>query len=218
VCSRAVPLGVMDIDVIAVDDEPTGESLRSDLNDKRREQMRSVWEWAIVIVIALAAAMLIRVFVFQQYYIDGPSMQTTLEPNDRVLVNKLSYRLHDFHRGDVIVFDRVTNDIVHDDLIKRVIGLPGETIEIKSCVVFIDGGELQEPYLNADALNNPELDQRCGSHIDLAPLVVPDHQIFVMGDNRSQSFDSRDFGPIKQSKVRGRAFVVLWPASAWAWL
>ena len=80
----------MDIEVMAVDDEPTGESSRSDLNDKRREQMRTVWEWVIVVVIALTAAMLIRMYVFQQYYIDGPSMQTTLERNDRVLVNKLS--------------------------------------------------------------------------------------------------------------------------------
>ena len=111
----------MDIDLTAVDEEPTGESSRSDLNDKRREQMRTVWEWVIVVVIALTAAMLIRMYVFQQYYIDGPSMQKTLEANDRVLVNKLSYRFHDIRRGDVIVFDRVTNEIVHDDLIKRVI-------------------------------------------------------------------------------------------------
>jgi len=208
----------MDIDVMAVDDEPTGESSRSDLNDKRREQMRTVWEWVIVVVIALTAAMLIRMYVFQQYYIDGPSMQTTLEPNDRVLVNKLSYRFHDIRRGDVIVFDRVTNEIVHDDLIKRVIALPGETVTIKSCVVFIDGGELQEPYLDQEQLSNPETSERCGSHTDLAPVLIPEDHVFVMGDNRQQSFDSRDFGAIEESKVRGRAFVVLWPFGAWAWL
>ena len=216
--SRTVRLQTMDIDLTAVDEEPTGESSRSDLNDKRREQMRTVYEWVIVVVIALTAAMLIRVYVFQQYYIDGPSMQTTLGPNDRVLVNKLSYSLHDIRRGDVIVFDRVTNEIVHDDLIKRVIALPNETVTIKSCVVFIDGQELQEPYLDQDQLSNPDLGDRCGSHSDLAAVLVPENDVFVMGDNRQQSFDSRDFGAIEESKVRGRAFVVLWPFGAWAWL
>ena len=200
------------------DDAATGESVRTDLNEKQRSQMRAVWEWVFVVVVAIGAAMLIRMFLFQQYYIDGPSMQTTLMPEDRVLVNKMSYKLHDIHRGDVIVFDRVTNEIVHDDLIKRVIALPNETVTIKSCVVFIDGRELQEPYLEQDQLLNPDASERCGSHTDLAPVLVPEDHVFVMGDNRQQSFDSRDFGAIEESKVRGRAFVVLWPFGAWAWL
>ena len=108
--------------------------------------MRAIWEWVFVVVVAISAAMLIRVFLFQQYYIDGPSMQTTLMPEDRVLVNKMSYKLHDIHRGDVIVFDRVTNEVQHDDLIKRVLGLPGETLEIRSCIVYIDGVQVDEPY------------------------------------------------------------------------
>ena len=108
----------------AIDDAETGEAIRADLSEKQRSQMRAVWEWIFVVVIAIGAAMLIRLFLFQQYYIDGPSMQTTLMPQDRVLVNKMSYKLHDIHRGDVIVFDRVTNEVQHDDLIKRVLGLP----------------------------------------------------------------------------------------------
>ena len=111
------------------DDAATGESVRTDLNVKQRSQMRAVWEWVFVVVVAIGAAMFIRLFLFQQYYIDGPSMQTTLMPQDRVLVNKMSYKLHDIHRGDVIVFDRVTNEVQHDDLIKRVLGLPGETLK-----------------------------------------------------------------------------------------
>jgi signal peptidase I len=151
-------------------------------------------------------------------YIDGPSMQTTLMPQDRVLVNKMSYKLHDVHRGDVIVFDRVTNEVQHDDLIKRVLGLPGEALEIRSCVVYIDGVQVEEPYLNLEQTSQIEPSARCGSHTDMAPVVVPENMVFVMGDNRVQSFDSRDFGPIDIDKVRGRAFVVIWPASAWAWL
>ena len=200
------------------DDAATGEAVRSDLSQKQRSQMRAIWEWVFVVVVAISAAMLIRVFLFQQYYIDGPSMQTTLMPEDRVLVNKMSYKLHDIHRGDVIVFDRVTNDVQHDDLIKRVLGLAGETLEIRSCIVYINGVQVDEPYLNPEQTSQVEPSARCGSHTDMAPVVVPEEMVFVMGDNRVQSFDSRDFGPIDTDKVRGRAFVVIWPASAWAWL
>jgi len=203
---------------VEADDAATGEAIRSDLNVKQRAQMRAVWEWAFVVVIAIGAAMLIRLFLFQQYYIDGPSMQTTLMPQDRVLVNKLSYKMHDIHRGDVIVFDRVTHEVQHDDLIKRVMGLPGETLEIRSCIVYVDGVQVDEPYLNPEQTSQIEPSARCGSHTDMAPIVVPEHMVFVMGDNRVQSFDSRDFGPINTGKIRGRAFVVIWPASAWAWL
>ena len=203
---------------VEADDAATGEAVRSDLSQKQRSQMRAIWEWVFVVVVAISAAMLIRVFLFQQYYIDGPSMQTTLMPEDRVLVNKMSYKLHDIHRGDVIVFDRVTNEVQHDDLIKRVLGLPGETLEIRSCIVYIDGVQVDEPYLNPEQTSQVEPSARCGSHTDMAPIVVPDEMVFVMGDNRVQSFDSRDFGPIDSDKVRGRAFVVIWPASAWAWL
>ena len=204
--------------VIDLDDAATGEAVRADLNAKQRSQMRAVWEWVFVVVIAIGAAMFIRVFLFQQYYIDGPSMQTTLMPQDRVLVNKMSYKMHDVHRGDVIVFDRVTNEVQHDDLIKRVLGLPGEALEIRSCVVYIDGVQVEEPYLNLEQTSQIEPSARCGSHTDMAPVVIPENMVFVMGDNRVQSFDSRDFGPIDIDKVRGRAFVVIWPASAWAWL
>jgi len=203
---------------VEADDAATGEAVRSDLSQKQRSQMRAIWEWVFVVVVAISAAMLIRVFLFQQYYIDGPSMQTTLMPEDRVLVNKMSYKLHDIHRGDVIVFDRVTNDVQHDDLIKRVLGLPGETLEIRSCIVYINGVQVDEPYLNPEQTSQVEPSARCGSHTDMAPVVVPEEMVFVMGDNRVQSFDSRDFGPIDTDKVRGRAFVVIWPASAWAWL
>jgi signal peptidase I len=199
-------------------DEETGESPRVDPEARRRQQIRAVWEWVAVVAVAIVAALLIRVFLFQQYYIDGPSMQTTLMPEDRVLVNKLSYRLHDVNRGDVIVFDRLTGVDNHDDLIKRVIGLPGESLEVRSCEVFIDGRRLQEPYLNPEQTAAVEPSSRCGSHTDIAPQIVPDDMVFVMGDNRVQSFDSRDFGPIEIDEIRGRAFVVIWPASAWAWL
>jgi signal peptidase I len=178
---------------------------------------RAIREWLTVLVVALGAAVLIRVFVFQQYYIDGPSMEHTLEPHDRVLVNKLSYRLHDVNRGDVVVFDRLSAGTQHDDLIKRVIALEGETISIENCVVFIDGRELDEPYLSTENQAQADPSARCRIPT-MEPREVPDDHVFVMGDNRPQSFDSREFGPIEIDQIRGRAFVVIWPFSNWTWL
>ena len=212
----------------SMDNEPVPSSLDADLEETGespredpvvpRSPWRAVGEWVVVVAVAILAALLIRVFLFQQYYIDGPSMESTLMPEDRVLVNKLSYRLHDVNRGDVIVFDRLTNETQHDDLIKRVIALPGETLEVRSCVVYIDGVQLEEPYLDPEQLSQPDPVSRCGSHTDISAITIPEGDVFVMGDNRVQSFDSRDFGPIEINKIRGRAFVVIWPASAWAWL
>jgi signal peptidase I len=108
----------------------------------------------------------------------------------------------------------VDGEIVqHDDLIKRVIALAGETVSIKDCKVFIDGELLEESYLNDYDLAESELEDRCRVPV-MDDLVVPKNQLFVMGDNRPQSFDSRMFGPIEQSLVVGRAFVIIWPFSA----
>lgn len=188
--------------------------------DARARLVRSLREWVLVLAIALSSAFLIRVFVLAQYFIDGPSMRTTLEPNDRVLVNKLSYRLHDVNRGDVVVFDRITLDgdeVQHDDLIKRVIGLGGETVSIEECTVLIDGDALVEPYLDDQAVVPGDAARSCRIP-NMDPVVVPGDSVFVMGDNRSESFDSREFGPIDVDVIRGRAFVVIWPIGAWQWL
>lgn len=178
-----------------------------------KSQLRSLIDWMVVVVVALGAALLIRMFVFQQFYISGPSMQTTLFNDNRVLVNKLSYHLHGIHRGDVVVFDRVTTtagSVNHDDLIKRVIGLGGDTVEIKKCVVYVNGDALTEKYLNKDDLAQTDLANRCRV-VNMDKKTVPDGQIFVMGDNRPESYDSRMFGPIDEDLVVGRAFMVVWP-------
>jgi signal peptidase I len=175
-----------------------------------------VREWVTVLVVALVIAITVRTLILQQFYISGPSMEATMFQDDRVLVNKLSYRLHDIHRGDVVVFDRVTVDgqiVQHDDLIKRVIALGGETIAIKNCIVFIDGKPLVEPYLNDFDIAQSVVEDRCRVSM-MDDMLIPEGQLFVMGDNRPQSFDSRMFGPIEQDLVVGRAFVIIWPFSA----
>jgi signal peptidase I len=174
---------------------------------------KALRDWFLVVVLALGAALLVRVYVLQQFYISGPSMETTLFGNNRVLVNKLSYRLHDIRRGDVVVFDRVTTSdgtVSHDDLIKRVIALPGDTLEIKNCTVIVNSKPTVETYLDKDVLGITDPSKRC--RVANMPLqTVPQKKIFVMGDNRSESFDSRSFGPISESLIVGRAFAIVWP-------
>ena len=183
---------------------------------KSGQGLQLIREWVTVLVVALVIAITVRSLVLQQFYISGPSMETTMFQDNRVLVNKLSYRLHDIYRGDVVVFDRVTVDgevVQHDDLIKRVIGLSGETISIKDCQVFVDGKLLPEPYLNDYDLAQSSLDDRCRVPL-MEETLIPENHLFVMGDNRPQSFDSRMFGSIEQNLVVGRAFVTIWPLAA----
>ena len=183
---------------------------------KSGQGLQLIREWVTVLVVALVIAITVRSLVLQQFYISGPSMESTMFQDNRVLVNKLSYRLHDIYRGDIVVFDRVTVDgevVQHDDLIKRVIGLSGETISIKDCQVFIDGKLLPEPYLNDYDLAQSSLDDRCRVPL-MEETLIPENHLFVMGDNRPQSFDSRMFGSIEQNLVVGRAFVTIWPLAA----
>ena len=181
---------------------------------------RLLVEWVGVIGIALVIAIVVRMFLLQQFYISGPSMETTMFTNNRVLVNKLAYQIGDVKRGDVVVFDRATvngNDVVHDDLIKRVIALGGETISIKSCVVYINGTILAEPYLPARDTEMTDPQDRC-STVDIVDTVIPQGEFFLMGDNRPQSYDSRMFGPITREMIVGRAFVIIWPVTQWHFL
>ncbi len=174
---------------------------------------RQIVEWVVVIGVALVVAVFLRVFLVQQYYIAGPSMETTMFSDNRVLVNKLAYRLGKIERGDVIVFDRALMnglEVEHDDLIKRVIGLAGETIAIKDCVVLINGEALPEPYLPKRDSKLSDLGERCGV-VEMNETKLATDEVFLMGDNRPQSFDSRMFGAINQNLIIGQAFVLIWP-------
>lgn len=177
-------------------------------------RVRSLLEWVAVVVLAVGAAMLIKTFVMQAFYIPTGSMQPTLEINDRVLVNKLSYRLHDVNRGDIVVFERLPQEVGPDntkDLIKRVIGLPGESIVIKDDRVYVNGAVLNEPYLPPGTHTaNTNAVHPCTTE---TPCVVPPDSVWVMGDNRSSSQDSRVIGPIPIERIVGRAFVRVWPLS-----
>jgi signal peptidase I len=155
----------------------------------------------------------VKTFLFQAFFIPSASMEPTLEEGDRVLVNKLSYDLHDVRRGDVVVFELPKDQIGADgikDLIKRVIGLPGDVIETRDGVVYINDRRLDEPYLPEGTLTG---DPSNGNNPEIERQTVPEGTVFVMGDNRANSHDSRyaDRGPIPIDTLVGRAFVLVWP-------
>lgn len=187
-------------------------------------------EIPLLIGLAILIAFLVKTFVAQAFYIPSGSMIPQLNIGDRVVVSKISYDLHDPHRGDIIVFDAppgapgaqasknrsVIRNIFEsigvlqpstEEYIKRVIGLPGETVQGKDGHVFINGRELVEPYLPATTTTS-----------DFGPVAVPKGGLWVMGDNRTNSSDSRVFGTIRRRTVVGRAILRVWPFGRAAFL
>lgn len=183
-----------------------------------------------LILVAFLLALLIKSFIVQAFYIPSQSMEPTLQVGDRVLVNKFLYAFREPRRGEVIVFQNPNLDspdrnplsaVWHwvieglgvsadpeKDFIKRVVALPGETIEINGGRVFVDGQRIREPYLRS-----------VQDRADFGPFTVPQGHLFVMGDNRANSQDSRSsLGPVPRDKVVGKAFIVLWPPSSFRWL
>lgn len=182
----------------------------------KRKTRRAIIEWAILIGSALVIALVIKTFLFQAFYIPSESMKPTLNVGDRVLVNKLSYRVHDVNRGDIVVFEtppkaKDANGKIKD-LVKRVVGLPGETVETHSGIVFVNGHQLAEPYLR-NGVKTCALNSDPGTCGDVPATTVPSGDVFVMGDNRTASKDSRAFGAITESSIVGRVFVRIWPVN-----
>jgi len=179
-------------------------------------------ELPVLVVLAFVVALLIKTFFIQAFYIPSESMEPTLMPGDRVLVQKISYYFRDPKRGDIIVFEDpkpgsgqhrgIIGGFFHwmfqglgvqkpanEDFIKRVIGLPGDTVWAKGGYVYVNGVKLIEPYLTQTTQDFPH-------------TVVPAGSLFVMGDNRSNSLDSRfGLGFVPESKVIGQAWVIIWP-------
>lgn len=178
--------------------EPPGEPPEA---RKRPSAARNLLEWVVIIAGALVVAFVVKTFLIQAFYIPSGSMLPTLQEQDRILVNKLSYDLHDVNRGDIVVFESPAQaDGQIKDLVKRVIGLPGETVEARDGRILINGQPIDEGYL-ADSITTG----------DMEPQKVPPDHYWVMGDNRGNSKDSRFFGAIQEDLIIGRAFVRVWP-------
>ena len=175
-----------------------------DAGSSRAALWRSAREWIAVIIVALLAAFVIRAAVVQTYFIPSNSMAPTLEVGDRLMVYKLAFRVGQVDRGDLVVFNRppsIENSQIKD-FVKRVVALPGEQIQAINGVIYVDNLLLPEEYLGENSLT-----------ADFEPIDVPKDHIFVMGDNRSNSRDSRSFGPINVDLLVGEVFVRIWPLS-----
>lgn len=182
-----------------VEEEKHAEPRKTGLAARPKSAFR---EYAEALIIAVLLALVIRTFVVQAFKIPSGSMLPTLQIGDHILVNKFLYYFTSIKREDVIVFKFPQDE--SRDFIKRVIGLPGETLEIRGGQVFINGTPLSEPYaVFADGPLGRGLER---DH--LGPLVIPPDHLFMMGDNRDRSMDSRVWGLLDVHKVKGKAFIV----------
>lgn len=176
------------------------------LSESEDKQKTSIFkDYILPVIIALAIVVVIRTFLLGMFYVPSGSMIPTLQLDDHVVVTKLSYKMHEPERGDVVVFKYPPNeeqDLKEVDYVKRLIGLPGETLEIKNNTVYINGNPLVENYLNSDT-NMP----------DYGPVTIPENQYFMMGDNRNKSSDSRVWGFVPEEYLIGKAQFIYWPFS-----
>lgn len=199
---------------------------------RRRRPSKTVVDLVVLVVAVIVLTTVVRALIAQAFYIPSGSMTPQLQVQDRIVVSRLAYRLHDARRGDIVVFDapitlavgtpdrplvaRVLRAALEGvnivkptttEYVKRVVGLPGEQVAARDGNLYVDDRLLIEPYL-PEGLRTE----------DFAPVRVPDGMLFVMGDNRGASFDSRKFGPIAASTVVGRVVVRLWPLGNVSWL
>lgn len=156
-------------------------------------------EVAESVIVAVVLAFVIRFFLFQPFFIPSGSMEPTLKKGDRIVVNKITYRFSEPKRGDIIVFKYPVNP--KRDFIKRLIGLPGETLEVKNNQVYIDGKVLEQSFLPKNLTYRS----------NFGPVKIPEKQYFMMGDNRNNSEDSRFWGNLPEKNIVGKAMFIYWP-------
>lgn len=166
------------------------------------------WEWIKALLIAGILVIVIRWLIFAPFIVDGPSMEPNFYSKERLIVNKLIYYIRKPERGEVVVF-HATED---KDYIKRVIALPGEKVKVEGDKVFINGQELEQTFLK-EAIDNAHKNGQNYNNRNFPEAIVPEGAIFVMGDNRPNSLDSRssEVGFVKYEKVIGRADLIFWP-------
>jgi signal peptidase I len=178
--------------------------------EKRGGRRHVLIEYAILGVIAIAVALLVQAFLVKPYRIPSESMQDTLLIGDRVLVDRISWRVSEPERGDVVVFHQPETGLV---LIKRVVGLPGDTLSLRDGRLVVNDSPLDEPYIMQD-LSEPVPTEPFINDFDWnlqEPYTVPEGTYFMMGDNRTNSGDSREFGPVARASLVGPAFARYWP-------
>jgi signal peptidase I len=195
-------------DVLSADTDASGRPSGPDRSKRKR---RVAIEWTLIIVVAVLASFLVRTFVFQTFYIPSDSMNPTLWKGDRIIVNKLSVELGTINIGDIVVF-KAPPDVAKDchdpvtDLVKRVVGLPGDRLYSKGNTIYVNGKPLDQRWSVYRALGDP-----------IRPTTVPAGRYFMMGDNHADSCDSRTWGTVPRSDLIGKVFVRIWPLKSIRW-
>jgi signal peptidase I len=189
--------------------EPTEEVPRDHPAKSRR---RGFIEWVIVLVAAVLLSFLVRTFVVQEYFVPSGSMRPTLYIGDRILVNKLSVDFGTINIGDIVVFKAPPDvkKLCHDDvtdLVKRVIGVPGDSLYSKGNTIYVDGKALKQNWSVFKTMGTTPI----------TPITLKSSQYFMMGDNHADSCDSRTWGPVPRSDIIGKVFLKVWPLSHWHW-
>lgn len=179
---------------------------------RSRSRSRSLIEWLVVVAIAVLVSLLIRTYVFQTFYIPSGSMEPTLQIGDRILVSKLSVELGTIHRGDILVFKApagVVNDCGDNvtDLVKRVIGLPGDEVTSTGNSIYVNHHKLTQSWAHNEPLGRP-----------IGKVTVPKNEYFMIGDNQPASCDSRYWGEVPRSSIIGKAFLRIWPLGRFGFL
>jgi len=179
---------------------------------KLMAKRKSEWfGWVKALLIAFALAFVIRTFFFAPIIVDGPSMLPTLHDRDQMIVNKFKYRISEPDRFDIVVF----HASVQKDFIKRIIGLPGEHVQVKDNVLYINGEEVSEPFLREQKeqikpyqtlTNDFKLEDLPGGY-----EIIPENHVLVLGDNRGNSTDSRMFGVVSMDQIIGKTSLIYWP-------
>ena len=206
--------GPTDIDVSdqTVDGQPDAVPMTS--THRRR---RLVIEWAAILIIAAVISLVIRTFIFQTFYIPSGSMNPTLWKGDRIIVNKLAVTFGTINTGDIVVF-KAPPAVAVDcgdtvaDLVKRVIGLPGQSLYSVGNTIYVDNKVLHQTWSHYVSLGGSEIAPKND------PIVVPADHYFMMGDNHGNSCDSRTWGTVPRSDIIGKAFIKIWPLSHFGFL
>ncbi len=184
-----------------------------DKGGKQAATGRTILEYVVLAVVAIAVALLIQAFLVKPYRIPSESMEDTLLIGDRVLVDRISWRFSEPERGDIVVFHPPFEGPV---LIKRIVGMPGDQISLREGSVFVNGDPIDEPYVRIGLEGTPEPTEPFDNGLPWSlqePYTVPEGNYFVMGDNRTDSGDSREFGPVTRGQLVGQAFARYWPPS-----
>jgi signal peptidase I len=172
---------------------------------RTKRRSRALIEWSAIIVVAILVSFLMRTYAFQTFFIPSGSMEPTLKIGDRIIVNKLAVSFGTIHIGDIVVFKAPPKENCGEpvtDLVKRVIGVPGDTLTSKGNTIYVNNQPLNETWTHNEPLGQP-----------ITKITLKSNMYFMMGDNHSDSCDSRMWGPVPRSDIIGKAFVRIWPLS-----